>query len=1144
MGRFMAELLPGRTIAAAGGPQGRLMPKSWIVREGSLLRTAAGLLLVLLASGFAAEARGQAVLPPGLGSPGGGTRVPRQGYDVVLAALAEGNLSTGLDLAAKENRGGIRSGSKRWIDSIATSAMLGECLYELGRYTEAVAAYNEALLLSADHGDWLLSVRFSSQPLKPMPRPIDTPWAQSNRNVPPAQLPSTATIRQGTTDTKEVLEKGGVLAAPVDYPIRPQEIMKSTVLALYRRHSILGDLSDVGPVLENAKRALANRPAPQNHYSQSWIDIALGTANWAQGRSDQAVPILKRGLLADNQFDHPLTCWGLLVLGRIALASEDPASAAAFFSEATISAAHFQDIRALEEAFRWAVTAHLASGGQGVPAGIPLAIDWAGRKLPALQARLLVMQAEMYALSGDSRRALASLRDIDPRIVRGDLGQGFLGAQAAYAEALAAYADGRVAKGDTELQRAVELVRSHCPRLLQISRTMGIVSEGSNLLSDRQADLLFEKLLADPTASDYAVDPLGTLAFLATPKPNAFATWFGVAARRSDEEALEASEAGKRAHWLSTQFLGGRQLAIRRLLELDPAVLPADDAPRRAALLARLPDLARLMDETLLARAPLSTAMGGMVGQVAGGDAQPLPGDTDDWQNYARLSQLQSQAIATISAGRDDTPLAFPPLYDVQEVRNRLRPGTLILSFHQNPGGLAGSLEGHERLTTWQITDFSGLTSAVTDLMRGMAVYDFNNVIGTDRFLESSYRDAAARLERVLFANARIDLSRDVEELVIVPDGLLWYVPFELLPVGSNVAANERRIGDGGADADQRPLLRDVCRVRYAPTRSLAVEQGPPLRRESVVGVHAGHLYRGDEAETVAAAAAEITAAMEKAVLLTASVGRDAVPLPLPASLVDTLVILDELPPATTALGAAMIPSEGSKRGMGFDEWLAPPRKRPGLVVLSGFQSAAAAVNTPNKLPPTPGDELFEASMSALAAGARTALISRWRTGGYSSAELVREFVRDCVGPGERGVSPAESWQRAVDLVCPEPLHLSYEPRVKLVGNSVLEDTRHPFFWAGYMLIDTGTVPDADDADPTQRPVMQMQAGAGPAAGMRGAGGGQAAAAPPAGSVPAATADAPAGQPAGATPPETAPRQPVSQAFNPLLDDPADATRE
>lgn len=1111
MGRFMAGRLPG--CGRASGPRWR--------------RAAAAVLATLLLASGSSVAFAQAVLPPGLGTPGGGTRVPRQGYDVVLAALAEGNISTGLDVAAKENRGGIRAGAQRWIDSIATAAMLGECLYELGRYTEAVAAYDEALLLSATHGDWLLSVRFSSQPIKPMPRAIDTPWAQSNRNVPAGQFPSTATIRQGTTDTKEVLEKGGVLAAPVDYPIRPQEIIKSTVLALYRRHAILGDLSDVGPVLENAKRALSGRPAPPNHYSQSWIDIALGTANWAQGRVDQAVPMLKRGLVAENQFDHPLTCWGLIVLGRIALASDDAASASAFFSEATISATQFQDIRALEEAFRWAVTAHLASGGQGVPAGIPRAIEWAGRKLPALQARLLVMQAEMYAASGDTRRALASLRDIDPRVLRGDLGQGFVGAQVAYAEALAAYADGRVAKGDTELQRAVDLVRSHCPRLLQISRTMGIVGEGSSLLSDRQADLLFEKLLSDPTASDYAIDPLGTLAFLATPKPNAYATWFSVAARRSDEEALAAAEAGRRGRWLSSQFLGGRQLAIRRLLELDPAILPADDAPRRAALLARSPELARLLDETVQARAPLSAAMGGVVGAAAGGEAA-LPGDTADWQTYARLSQLQAQAIASISAGRDDTPLAFPPLYDVQEIRTRLRPGMLVLSFHATPGGLAGCLEGHERLTTWQVTDLVGLQKAVTDLMRGMAVYDFNNVVGTDRFAETSWQEAAGRLERVLFANARVDLSRDIDELVIVPDGLLWYVPFDLLPVGSNVAAGggEPRLTSGDdANADARPMLRDVCRVRYAPTRSLAVEQAPPLRREGVVGVHAGHLYRGDKPEVVSAAAAEITAAMEKAVAFPAGPGRENVPLPLPASLVDALVVLDELPPTATASGAAMIPGEGSRRGMSFDEWLAPPRKRPGLVVLAGFQSAAASVNTPNKLPPNPGDELFEASMAALAAGARTALISRWRTGGYTTAEFTREFVRDCLGPGEDAGGPAESWRRAVDLVSPEPLHLPYEPRVKLAGNTVLEDASHPFFWAGYMLVDTGSAPEAADAGgiPVMpRPAARMQAG-------NDAGG----------AMPTVNA----AQPAGAAEPAQ-PRAPVNQAFNPLLDDPTEGSRE
>ncbi len=389
----------------------------------------------------------------------------------------------------------------------------------------------------------------------------------------------------------------------------------------------------------------------------------------------------------------------------------------------------------------------------------------------------------------------------------------------------------------------------------------------------------------------------------------------------------------------------------------------------------------------------------------------------------------------------------------------------------------------------------------------------------------------------MLFANARVDLSRDIEELVIVPDGLLWYVPFELLPVGSNVAAGNADVADRETVTDARPRLRDVCRVRYAPTRSLAVEQGPPLRREGVVGVHAGHLYRGDRPEAAAAAAAEITAAMEKAVLLGPASGRDpargSVPLPLPTSLVDGLVVLDELPPAATTQGAAMVPAEGVQRGMTFDEWLEPPRKRPGLVVLAGFQSAAAAVNSPSKLPPSPGDELFEAAMTTLAAGGRTVLISRWRTGGASTADLVREFVRDCMGPGESDGGPAESWRRAVDLVTPEPLQLSREPRVKLVGNSALEDASHPFFWAGYLLIDTGTAADVAEGNPLPpRPVMQMQAAATPAGG------------PPAPDAAAAGAAAPAAPTEGPAAAEPRPRAPVNQAFNPLLDDPQEATRE
>jgi len=522
-----------------------MLPRDFLQRSRSLgrrLPAAAGWLALVAV--LPATAASQVVLPPGLGAPANGSRVPRAGYDLVLAALADGNLSDAAELAARENRGGIKAGNQRWIDSIATAAVLGECCWELGRFTEAVAAFDEALLLSANHSGWLLSVQFPPQGLRPAARRAEIPWGRSARNSTPAQIPETMSIRQGGADPQQVLQRGGVLAAPVNFPIRPQAIMKSIVIALYRRHSILGELSDVGPVLEQAKRALSQRPAPPNHYSQSWIDIALGTAYWSQGRTDQAKPLLTRGLLAENRFDHPLTPWGLIVLGRIALEGNDAATAAKHFWEASFVATHYEDARALEEAFRWAVAAE-RSGRPGVPPALPRAIDWAGRKLPAVEARLLSMQAEALAAAGDAAGATAAIRQINPRSLRGDFGRGLVGARMAYAEALAAYAEGNIPDGDRRLLDAVAIQRKHTPRLFQLSRCVAIVRGGS-LLSDRQAGLVFDRLLADPAAADYAVDPLGTMAFLATPKPDAFGTWIAVAARRSGPSFRLACHAVRR----------------------------------------------------------------------------------------------------------------------------------------------------------------------------------------------------------------------------------------------------------------------------------------------------------------------------------------------------------------------------------------------------------------------------------------------------------------------------------------------------------------------------------------------------------------------------------------------------------------------
>ncbi len=61
-----------------------------------------------------------------------------------------------------------------------------------------------------------------------------------------------------------------------------------------------------------------------------------------------------------------------------------------------------------------------------------------------------------------------------------------------------------------------------------------------------------------------------------------------------------------------------------------------------------------------------------------------------------------------------------------------------------------------------------------------------------------------------------------------------------------------------------------------------------------------------------------------------------------------------------------------------------------------------------------------------MANGARTLLLSRWRTGGQTSFDLVREFVQELPdGPA------SDAWQRAVLLAMDSQVSFSGEPRIK-----------------------------------------------------------------------------------------------------------------
>ncbi|MFM7289852.1 MAG: hypothetical protein ACKO6B_01305 [Planctomycetia bacterium] len=1014
----------------------------------------------------------QVVLPPGFGMPAGQT-VPTQGFDLALTALAAGEYKSGLEIAVLEHKGGIKAGAQRWIDSIASAAIVGECHFELGNLREAVAAYDEALLISATHAEWLLAVQFPPQGPVPVAQPRVATWGRSQRNTSPAAIPSTISIRMGGADPNEVLQKGGVLTAPVNYPIRPQEIVRSLVIALYRRGVILGELAREGAAIDEAAKALLRRPAPPNHYSQSWIDIALGTALWSQGKIDQAQPLLTRGLIIGNQFDHPLTSWGLIVLGRIALAGDQPAAAARYFEEATYTAADYGDARALEEAFRLAAAAHLAAGTRGVPPSVSGGADWSRTTLPVLRTTLLGLEAESLAAAGDVQAATATLADVDGRLLRADPGRGLAGMQVAYAAALAAYAGGDVARGDRELDRAITIARRREPALFQAERLVEMLLAGFGGISDRQADLLFSKLLGDPLPRDTAFDPLGAIVRLSTPRTEAFEAWVAAASRRGSDTLLNATEAYARSRWLVVQPLGGRRAAVEWLLGSDPERLPRADAARRAAVLARHPQLAIALDAMTKVRTPLTAALLAAAGRAAAAEeAERGPGDPVAWREYQRLADRCRQFVAPLAAGRESPPVDMPPCTPAPEIRRRLAPKQLILSFHWTAAGLTAALESRDRVATWPVRQSAALAKEIVALAKAICLFDAVAPVSTERLLESDWQESAERIERLIFENSKVVLSEGIDELVIVPDGMLWYLPFELLPIGSArpAAAGNRPVRPqaaapgslaapqpaGDAEAAEPRRLRDVCRIRYCPTRSLAVLRFEPSPSGGPLGIYAGRLFRGDKPAVAQESAERLAGGLDRAMILPPA--GPSSPLPLAASLLETFLVLDELSGDGPIVTRPLLSTQAGRPAMTFGDWLSPPGKRPRCVVLPGFQSAMAGGLS--RLPARPGEDLFLALTDLVVAGGRTALVSRWRTGGKASIDLVEEFLRDRAALGDdvdAALPPAaESWRRAVELVTAEQPDPSREPRIKQTAQAVLPDARHPFLWAGYMLVDCG----------------------------------------------------------------------------------------
>jgi hypothetical protein len=979
-----------------------------------------------------------------------GDDIPRAPYYLAVQTFYAGDYLDAERGLRRETRRGIRTVQARWIDSICYHAMLGEVLYHQGRNAEALAEFDQACQVLLAYPDWLLQVKFVQPPRPDIARARRVPpWGRSERQFTLGQFAETEQIFTGELDPRRVLQEGGVFRSPMFWRVNAVEVIRTSALAIRRRSELLGPLAVHDRLSKELSDVFARgNLSPPNHWSSVWIDLLRGLAQAGVAKLDEADMLLSRAAVVEGQFDHPLTCVVLLEQGRIAMIRGDSQRAAKLLAEAGFSAYYYENWDALTDSIWLGWINHMAAGGATVYPPLQPVADWTQlNRMQHVAAKLRLAQAESLLWLGQVEPAAAAVELASRRM--GEMRGGLTSIHLLYLQANLQLMRGQFAPAGEALSQAVAAQAAASLRNFQIGRTNEMYD--ARAISARVAADLFASLLGDPRPADWAYQPLDTMALLKTSHDAAFDRWFFAALERKDlPMAFEVAERAKRRRFLSMLPLGGRLLALRTILEAPESMLS------RIALLERQHFLVSFPAYRELAEAGAAMQEALRATSVVAKDPDDIKSLAAQFDAWAANTEQRQHLLMQLAPRRLPSSIEFPPLRTTAELQKSLDEGEALVEFHAVGEDLHGFLVTRTGVHAWLVGDVRRLRSGIGDFLRGLGNYSGNRTIPAKELANDRWQKAAANAYQAIFADARLDLTKTTS-LVIVPDDALWYLPFDaLIP----------------ADVNPKTVLADHVPLRYGPTAALAIRRPQALRRAQHTGVVANHVSVGkDNAE-----AQTMVEQLEKV-----QPGAVRLPEPLPepphllAALLDGLVVVDEVDPERMTL-ASPLPFPRFRGGSddATQSWVALPYGGPERIVITGLATAAEQGLKPSRRNAArdvrPGSEIFQSLCAMMAGGARTILLSRWRSGGRTNLDLVREFTQ------ELSQSPAiEAWSRARLLAREAPLDAASEPRLRgLEQEGELATANHPFFWAGYLLVDTGPPADAVEEDVEVKPASEV----------------------------------------------------------------------
>ena len=505
----------------------------------------------------------------------------------------------------------------------------------------------------------------------------------------------------------------------------------------------------------------------------------------------------------------------------------------------------------------------------------------------------------------------------------------------------------------------------------------------------RSADVLLQNYTNNPTTADWQRDPVNALGMVLSDRSMMFHARTELAAAGGYADPLLARTNEMLAYrFLHRLPLSGRLCNLRVFSER-----PED----------------RFSPAFLKQRAALGPAMVELIGLTQ----KDKPSDVDVMLMENKVSQLAFSRIAV--------PQVALPSLPKDKVHREIPERTGLLTFVTLNNNIHAILATNEKTITWKLANAKRISSEIGRLLKAIGVGK-----GRGKRLpeKEEWKKLAVQLRKRLLPDDKTITAGRFDRLLIVPDGPLWYLPLEILPIGD----------------ENSKLLLDVMTVKYAPTPGIALfAMGQPPINQSI-GLAGKQFFSPRDAQEDAATLESVIETIENPVRLPEDLkistgwlgdhlGHLAIAQVIPTDLKNPLGMPVTLYDASSISGKLL-------------GWLRYPARAPASVIMMGTRTPVGIGKMGD------GNEIFQTLTALHVAGTRDVVMSRWAVGGESAAILLREVMQELPHEGLES-----SWNRARQVLRETPLDPTREPLLSR-AESDREDLTGapPLFWAGYLL--------------------------------------------------------------------------------------------